>query len=328
MIAGGPIRWSDPSTWPWMFYVWVAFALAGLAKSAWSWFRRQRAGGWPIAQGRIESVEITKPTFSFTTKRGYYVAELGYAYSIAGTPYSGHYRREFPTEHEAEEFVRDLKGKPVAIHCHSTRPSNSALLESDIEVLLQNRAPAPASDFPSVANSVPDWIRPFLWVFVLFSAIGLVVSLWVHLGAVMGRRVAPEAFFWMLHVGIFVVWFPAVFIAQRLVGNVNRRDFWKVILKDSPGWMRYMVYGFFGYAGVNFLFFMSKTPGGGSGANPPAAVWRGFSGHWMVFYSAALAILYSAARTVDSSPRCTNGHMASLNATYCPQCGQPVLRVR
>jgi hypothetical protein len=106
------------------------------------------------------------------------------------------------------------------------------------------------------------------------------------------------------------------------------KGLWKIILQDSPGWMRYMVYGFFGYVGVNFLFFMSKTPGGGSGANPPAAVWRGFSGDWMAFYSAALAILYSAARTVDSSPRCTNGHTASLNATYCPQCGQPVMRVR
>ncbi len=52
-----------------MFYVWAAFALAGLAKPAWNWFRRQRAGGWPIAEGRIESVEVNKPTFSFTTKR-------------------------------------------------------------------------------------------------------------------------------------------------------------------------------------------------------------------------------------------------------------------
>jgi hypothetical protein len=39
---------------------------------------------------------------------------------------------------------------------------------------------------------------PFLWVFVLLSGIGLAVSLWVRLGDVMGRRVAPEAFFWML----------------------------------------------------------------------------------------------------------------------------------
>ena len=144
----------------------------------------------------------------------------------------------------------------------------------------------------------------------------------------MGRRVAPEAFFWMLHIGIFVVWFPAVLVAQRLVGNVNRKDLWKVVLKDSPDWMRYMVYGFFGYAMFNFLLFMTKAPTGGGGANPPAVVWRGFSGHWMAFYSAALAILYAAARNVDTIPRCTNGHMASSNAVYCPQCGQPVLRVR
>src|SRR5580704_12099888 len=158
MFADAPIRWTDPTTWPWMFCVWAAFALTGLAKPAWNWLRRQRAGGWPTAEGRIESVEITKPNFSFTTKRGYYVAELGYSYSVAGTPHSGHYRREFPTEHEAEEFVRDLKGKPVAVHCKPDKLSISALLEPDIEGLLQNRAPAPASDSLQSANSVPPWI--------------------------------------------------------------------------------------------------------------------------------------------------------------------------
>jgi hypothetical protein len=132
----------------------------------------------------------------------------------------------------------------------------------------------------------------------------------------------------MLHVGIFVVWFPTVFVAQRLVGSVNRKDLWKVVLKDSPDWMRYMVYGFFGYAIVNFLLFMGKAPSGGSGGNPPAVVWRGFSGHWMAFYSAALAVLYSAARMADTAPRCANGHLASPNAIYCNRCGQPVMRTR
>src|SRR5260370_15823108 len=327
MLADPPIRWNDPATWPWMFYVWAAFALAGLAKPTWNWFRRQRAGCWPTAEGRIESVEITKPTFSFTTKRGYYVAEIGYSYSVAGTPHSGRYRREFPTEHEANEFVRDLQGKPVAIYFNSNRPSNSALLEPDVEGLLKNRAPAPASVSLAQANPVPEWIRPFLCLFVLLSAIGLVVSLWVHIGALMGRRVAPEAFLCMLSVAIFVVWLPAVLVAQRLVGNVNRKDLWKVVLKDSPDWMRYMVYGFLGYAMLNFLLFMTKAPSRGSG-NPPAVVWRGASGHWMAFYSAAFAILYAAARTEDRSLRCANGHVASSNATYCTRCGQPVLRVR
>jgi hypothetical protein len=60
--------------------------------------------------------------------------------------------------------------------------------------------------------------------------------------------------------------------------------------------MRYMVYGFFGYAIINFLLFIAVAPSGGHGANPPTVVWRGFSGHWMAFYSAAFAILYSAVR--------------------------------
>jgi hypothetical protein len=98
-------------------------------------------------------------------------------------------------------------------------------------------------------------------------------------------------------------------------------------LKDSTDWTLYMVYGFFGYDIVNFLFFMTKAPSGGGGANPPAVVWRGFSGHWMAFYSAALAILYSAARA-ETLPRCTNGHSAFPNAVYRAQCAQPVLRVR
>jgi len=142
----------------------------------------------------------------------------------------------------------------------------------------------------------------------------------------MGKRVAPESYFWLLHVGIFAVWIPAVIVAQRLVGDVNRRDFWKAVLKGSPDWMRYMVYGFLGYAVVNFLLFMTKASDGGSDANPPATVWRGFSGHWMAFYSAALAILYSAAARSSPSRLCANGHIISADSPgFCTRCGQPIV---
>src|SRR5262249_54507659 len=131
---------------------------------------------------------------------------------------------------------------------------------------------------------------------------------------------------WILHMGIFLVWFPAVFVAKERVGNINRNDFWKVILKDSPDWMRYMVYGFLGYAMVNFtLFFFQVPTGKGEGANPPAIVWRGFSGHWMAFFSAALAILYSAAKANTAARRCSNGHAIPPNANFCARCGQPAL---
>lgn len=85
IISGAPFRWTDPATWPWMFYVWLAFILAGWSVPAWRWLQRKRAVGWPAADGRIESVEVSKPSFSFTTKRGYYLAELGYSYSVART---------------------------------------------------------------------------------------------------------------------------------------------------------------------------------------------------------------------------------------------------
>ena len=49
--------------------------------------------------------------------------------------------------------------------------------------------------------------------------------------------------------------------------------------------------------------------------SPPTRLWRGFSGHWMAFCSAALAILYSAATTSSSGRRCTNGHSISANSS-------------
>jgi len=83
--------------------------------------------------------------------------------------------------------------------------------------------------------------------------------------------------------------------------------------------MRYMVYGFFGYAFLNLALFMTKAPSGsGSGATPPI-VWRGFSGHWTLFYSAVLATLYSAAKATEGVRRCLNG-------TGCPR-PRPSVRV-
>ena len=147
-------------------------------------------------------------------------------------------------------------------------------------------------DKPHAApNVVPDWMGPFLWIFVGISGIGLVVSLGVHVGALLGHKVAPDALFPLLHAGIFVVWVPTVLLSRRTVGIVDQRNFWKVMLK--PKWLRYVVFVFTAYALINFLFFITKVPRGVKGNQDPIELWRGFSGHWMAFYSAAFAILYS-----------------------------------
>jgi Protein of unknown function (DUF3592) len=332
MFLANPFRWTDPGTWPWTVYVWFALILAGWLKPLWRWFQRNRANSWPTASGQIESSSVDKSNRFFPSKswRGSplpYVAELGYSYSVAGNACAGFYRRDFGTEEEAWEFVRDLKGKSVSVQYNPNRPSTSTLSEPSIATLLRARAPTPAAESFTSAypGSVPQWLEPFVWVFVGLSAVGLMLSLWVHGGALQGRRVAPEAFFWILHIGMFVVCFPALFVAKQRVGNLERKDFWKAVLQGSPGWMRYMVYGFLGYAIVNFALFMLKVPAGGRGASPPVDEWRGFSGHWMAFYSAALAILYSAASEHQHAPRCVNGHPVPPNANFCTRCGQPVM---
>ena len=328
MLGGVPLKWIDPATWPWFVYLWIVVIFSSWLKPAWRWLQRQRSANWPIAEGHIESVAVTElKVFSIRSRSSPFGAELGYSYSIAGSPQAGWYSRDFPTEQEAAAFLRDLKGKSIAVRYNPNKPSMSELSEPSLDMLLRNRGPVFDAEAFNAANTLETASRhPFLWALMWIAAVGLVVSLWVHVGAVMGRRVAPEAFFWILHVGIFIVWFPAVISAMNLLGNINQRDFWKVAFKGSPEWMRYMVYGFFGYAVVNFMLFMTKVPSGNNGANPPAVVWRGFSGHWMAFYAAAMAILYSAARVKNNGWHCSNGHSAPASARFCGRCGQQVIR--
>ena len=327
MLAGNSLKWTDPATWPWFVYLWIVLLFAGWLKPAWRWLQRRRAANWPTAEGHIESAEvIQRKTNLFSRSRSSpYVAELGYSYSIAGGANAGRYRRDFPTNEEAREFVRDLKGKPLAIHYNPDKPSNSCLSETSLEMLLRSRAQVLAAESYTPGDSVPAPNSRFLWAFVWISAAGLVISMWVHLGALKGRRVAPEAFFGILQVGIFVVWLPAMITALGVAGRTNRRDFWTVVLKGSPAWMRYMVFGFMGYAFINFLLSMPTAHESSNGANS-LEVWRGFSGGWMAFYFAAFAILYTAARAKQIGWRCPNGHSVPASARYCEVCGQPVMR--
>jgi hypothetical protein len=270
----------------------------------WRRFQRRRTEEWPTVQGRIESTSVAQKKSFWTGNRVPFTAELRYSYTIDGQYLSGVYSRQFPTDAEGDEFVRDLQGFNVLVSYNPRRPERSTLTEASVSSLLNSRPPRLEGEFEIPVAGIPAWTKPLLWPLVMLAALGLGLSLWVHLGAVAGHRVAPEAFFFGLHIGAIVIWVPAMFVAQKRVGSLNRTDFWKLVMRGAPNWMRYIVYGFFGYAVVNFLFFMANAPSGKtSGFNPPADVWRGFSGHWMAFYSAAMATLYAAVNSGDE-PSC------------------------
>lgn len=156
------------------------------------------------------------------------------------------------------------------------------------------------------------------------AAIGFVLSVAAHVSAVAGRPIPGGKAVWGLHIGIFVVWFPTVFVAYRLTRGAKRKDFWKVALSGCPKWMRMALYGIIAYAALNFISFMLTTVNHRQfpGEAPPEVI-RGFSGHWMVFYSVAFATLYSTSVIGYSGldRKCTNGHSVAVTAKYCEECG-------
>lgn len=159
---------------------------------------------------------------------------------------------------------------------------------------------------------------------MVLAAIGFVLSVAAHISAVAGWPIPGGKAVWTLHIGIFIVWLPTVFVAYRLTRGAQRKDFWKVALAGCPKWMRIALYGIFGYAALNFISFMLTTMNHPhiQGDAPPEVI-RGFSGHWMVFYSVAFATLYSAAAIGYSGldRKCPNGHSVGVTAKFCDECG-------
>src|SRR5262249_56621770 len=87
--------------------------------------------------------------------------------------------------------------------------------------------------------------------------------------------------------------------AQGMSGGTTRLGWrgWWALLDGCPRWMKLMTQGFFIYALINFAIFIIMVPAQKHQAGgPPSMVWHGFSGHWMAFYSAGLAIVTAAYR--------------------------------
>ena len=101
-----------------------------------------------------------------------------------------------------------------------------------------------------------------------------------------------DAFVWMLHGGAILLGFAAVLCSGAITAGTQGQGFWEAALKYSPMWMRKMVGFFVLYGIVNFIWFLCSGVED-TGTGTPAAVFRGFSGHWMIFYSIEVGIFYS-----------------------------------
>jgi hypothetical protein len=162
--------------------------------------------------------------------------------------------------------------------------------------------------------------------FMLLAAAGFVLSLYAHVMSLLGLPTLWGESVWFLHVGIFVVWLPAVLVAQRLVRNSSQKDFWKVALLGCPRWMRVALFAIFPYAILNFLYFAFLANKSPDGAGGDGSTIQGFSGHWLIFYGAAFAILYSATHRPDllDGVKCPSGHDVDPLSKFCGACGAEI----
>lgn len=123
----------------------------------------------------------------------------------------------------------------------------------------------------------------------------LVLSIIVHTLSIIGPEDILsdiDAFVWILHGGAILLFFPLMWCSHTMINRTQEKNFWAAVLKNCPFWLKKMANFFFLYAIINFILFIKSGKVENDGSTP-ASVFKGFSGHWMAFYSIEVAVFYS-----------------------------------
>lgn len=79
-------------------------------------------------QGKVEFGSVEERHLRYFN---YYIARVGYSYSVNQEYYSGYLERLFLRESSADRFVAAMKRLPQLVRSHPHRPERSALLARD-----------------------------------------------------------------------------------------------------------------------------------------------------------------------------------------------------
>jgi hypothetical protein len=153
------------------------------------------------------------------------------------------------------------------------------------------------------------------------SLAGFGIDAVIHIAALAGNPVVFQRFGKYMFATLFLVWIATIFFMNRLTREVKQKDLWKAALRGCPKWMRITAWVISGYAWVGM--FANNLRSGDS--NLAGA--RAGSGVMLAFFVIGVCVLYSAKHVelVDNSRRCLNGHRVGPLATFCEDCGSPVV---
>jgi len=148
------------------------------------------------------------------------------------------------------------------------------------------------------------------------SVFGLIASALAHISTFAGidlDGVFPLV--WILQPLIFIVWLQAIIVSRTKDPQNSRYSFFRVVMRNSPIWMKILCVLLCVYAIFNFLFIFLHEKGVPAVMNGQKAMVEGeriirvltdeeykkhrayslraFSGHWMMFYALGMIVLYS-----------------------------------
>lgn len=103
-------------------------AAFGVQKIRQKYRQRKAVEGWPSTDATIQWCKTHQEGV-----RNYWV-EVTYSYCV-GEYQSGTYVKRFKKEQQADDFARQLKDKRIRIHYKQGDPSNSVILDRDLEMV-------------------------------------------------------------------------------------------------------------------------------------------------------------------------------------------------
>jgi hypothetical protein len=168
--------------------------------------------------------------------------------------------------------------------------------------------------------------REFLLPFLALAAIGFLLSVIVHGYALAGLTSPLGGFAWGLHVGLFLVWLPAIVISKYSDHKTGLKRGGKGPFRGCPTWMKYLAYILNLYAFINFFLSTNLSLFAIHPAKSQMGIMqtaRAFSGGWAAFYYIGFAMLFSAYRLEPWTPcgECANGHRVPIGNPVCSACG-------
>jgi len=156
-------------------------------------------------------------------------------------------------------------------------------------------------------------------IFFIIAVVGFILGTLVHIISILEINLQKDLpFIWVLHLVVFVVFIPAVLELKKnkeLNKRMNPIKQFKTMVKFFPKPLVILTAFFLFYTLFNFLFSMSLLQGGGPNIingeyvlsnhgkilrtlteveyyKFQAHELRAFSGHWMLFFSVSITILF------------------------------------